>query len=267
MGLPPTFEKLTQEAYREIGNWEIAVRRVLEEHPNWSDSTKALYVRGYVVGLMRAGYVSRSFYDELRAQYKQPSRTYALRTLREDMLAAVFMAAAGERDAIMWMAIMGVLAALGVRRESIIRLKTSDVVLQGNVLNMRMFIPKKRGDYYVDYAIPTDLALGGVHIGQILEAYHKFRMTEPEGYYFYTSDPHQPISPSYLSNKIRAIGQKAGVRLQPTDFRRYALNRIATRHGLAVAAAMAAHSNVKTTQRYLSMDEILNLIGRENAVR
>jgi integrase len=144
------------------------------------------------------------------------------------MLAAVFMAAAGERDAIMWMAILGVLSALGVRRESIIRLKTSDVVLQGNVLNLRMFIPKKRGDYYVDYAIPTDLVLGGVHIGQILEAYHKFRLTEPEGYYFYTSDSQRPISPSYLSNKIRAIGQKAGVRLQPTDFRRYALNRIAT---------------------------------------
>ena len=266
-GIPSTFVRLTEAAFQHTGDWEAAVEKVLSEHRHWSPATCSLYVRGYVCKLVREGKVSQSFYERLKKMYRSPSRSYALRNLREEMLKEIFASAAGMPNALLWMAIMAVLAILGVRRESIVRLRTEDVEEADGLLHLRMFIPKKRGNYYLTYTIPLDIELGGVALGKLLEAYHKMRMQDPPGYYFYTRDPAKPIHGSYISAQIQKIGRKAGLDLETQDFRRYALNRIATKRGVAVAAAIAAHSNIKTTQRYLSTEEILRIIGPENAVR
>lgn len=244
-----------------------SMEQVLRQQQHWSPATRAHFVRVVGLTLLQEGKISPAEYRELCRRFPFPYRNYTVRKIDDETLQRIVESAAQRRQSLMWLVIIGLMAAVGLRRESVRRLTTRDVRGEGEVLVVRAFIPKKRGEYYMEYRIPFDLVLGGVQIGEFLRSYHHIRIAEPPGYYFYADDPSSPLSPSTISRGIAEIGKHCGIDLEPTDFRRYAITRIASRMGPAVAAAIACHSNITTTQRYVNLSEVLRIVGIENAIR
>lgn len=212
-------------------------------------------IAGYVGRYCKnCGYMTASDFTELMNSFRPKKSVWSEKALSDENVVKLihFMnkehlkSFSRTRDLLATMFMLSV----GLRIRQIIELKKDDVSEDENTIYLRATLLKKSSDAtYSVKAIPKRLSVNGVTIATIFKEYAAIMK---ESLYFFHNKTGQQITTNYYQWLFGKIEKVVRFPVTPHSLRHTAGTRIASKVGIVQAATVLDHTDIRTTQNYVS---------------
>lgn len=146
-----------------------------------------------------------------------------------------------------------VMLAAGLRIGQIVALDTSDVILSQTAITVMPILQKSYKQGKSAKTIPLNIGIGNVVMREAVEMFERLRDKNAIAY-FHNADSDY-ISSAYFRKLFGNIEKRLGFTISAHSCRHTAGTRIANSVGITAAANVLGHTNIRTTQRYVSFEE------------
>lgn len=146
-----------------------------------------------------------------------------------------------------------VMLAAGLRIGQIVALDTSDVTISQTTITVMPILQKSYKQGKSAKVIPLNIGIGNVVMREAVEMFERLRDKNAIAY-FHNADSDY-ISSAYFRKLFGNIEKRLGFTISAHSCRHTAGTRIANSVGITAAANVLGHTNIRTTQRYVSFEE------------
>jgi len=140
----------------------------------------------------------------------------------------------------------------GMRVSQITLLKNDDVQVTDDTIVIFPTLQKRAGESKSRKEFSLDSAVGGYNFNSALTAYqYHSKIASYSNYYFHNRTGGQ-LSTAYFRGFFGKLGERLNISVSPHSCRHTAGTRISIECGITQAAIVLDHSDIRTTQRYVS---------------
>ncbi len=216
-------------------------------------------VAGYVGRYCKnSGYMTKDDLTELMNAFRPKKSSWSEKALTDDNVARVLRHMSYDhtcsfsktRDLLATM----IMLTVGLRIRQIIELKAEDVSEDENTIYIRAMLLKKSSDAtYSIKQIPKRLSFNNMTIVSI---FNEYKALMKESLYFFHNRSGQQITTNYYQWLFGKIEKAVHFSVSPHSFRHTAGTRIASKVGIVQAATVLDHTDIRTTQNYVSTADV-----------
>lgn len=212
-------------------------------------------VAGYVGRYCKnSGYMTKDDFAELMNAFRPKKSSWSEKALSDENVNRILSHMSYDhsysfsktRDLLATMFMLTV----GLRIRQIIELKAEDVTEDENTIYIRATLLKKSSDAtYSIKQIPKRLSFNGT---TIIAVFNEYKGLMKESLHFFHNRSGQQITTNYYQWLFGKIEKAVHFSVSPHSFRHTAGTRIASKVGIVQAATVLDHTDIRTTQNYVS---------------